>query len=796
VSILLAWIWAPLLGYVLALGTGLLVDVGLRVRLPPALIPPIGLAVAIVLITPGYRLGVSAWLGIALLVTAAAAGFVLARRGLWERIWAPAPLVAAGMVYLLYMAPVLLSGDATWAGYNFVNDTASNFILADLLERTGAQVPGDVTGAANNARNLVESGYPLGSFSLMATIRPLTGAPLEAVYQPLVSLFAAFAAMSFTEIGRRAGMSVRAALLAAVLAMGGVLAYRYALHGAIKEVMMVALCAAAAAVAAVAVERRLPIRLVAVVAVVCLAMVLVFSAAAGAFALALGIAMLVAAAASPERPSLRHLSHLAGLAAAMAVVVLAPTLGTTLDFVSTVRGVFAAQGGVSTGMLGQLLRPLPASEVAGIWVSGDYRLPAKSPLGVNSVLVAIAVGAALGGVVVGVRRRLVAPLLALATVGLPALALAPAVSPYIDAKLMMVASPTVVLVASIATVIAMRSTRRTLKAIGGLGLAAVVVGVLASDFYSYRETQLAPLDRMAAMEDVAAHVPDRRLYLFNEWEEFGKYFLRSARVNPASEAESQYPVKLRTTRPIFGRWFDLDRQKLGYVQRFAGIIVRRSPAASRPPASFQMLYRNKYYELWRRDPEATVRTHLPLVGLDRRADSPSCPAVRRLADRARPGDFLVAAGGRDVVHLSPFVASGPSAWKGSPDRPGMVSPRGPGAISGTITAGGRRDVWLKLSGGRGLTVSIDGRPVGNVRQFNTPDQWLEVGSVRLAPGSHRVEVRRGGAGWQPGDAEYGVIGPLALERPGRAPLVRVTPPNAERLCGKRWDWIELVGGRR
>ena len=83
-----------------------------------------------------------------------------------------------------------------------------------------------------------------------------------------------------------------------------------------------------------------------------------------------------------------------------------------------------------------------------------------------------------------------------------------------------------------------------------MALLAVAAGVLLSDVYSYREARKAPADRVEAMKDVAEHVPDRGLYLLNEWEEFGKFFMRSVRVNPASEVESPRLLRLRVDRGL------------------------------------------------------------------------------------------------------------------------------------------------------------------------------------------------------------------------------------------------------
>jgi hypothetical protein len=792
---LLAWVAAPAILLILLLGLGLLADRLAGTRLAPALLAPLGLVAMIVLATPVYRLHASAAVAIPVVVVASAAGYVLARAELRERL-RPGPWAWSALaVYLLYLAPVMLSGHATWSGYNFVNDTAANFILADLLVHHGATAPGAGSGTAQTATYLATSGYPIGSYSVLATLAPLTGAPIHAVFQPLLSAFAALAAMSLTEVARRAGLRPAAAAMAAAIALGGVLLYRYTLHGAIKEIALVALLATSAALAAVALERRLDVRSVALVAVGCLATVLVFSAAAGAYALALGVALLAAALLSPNRPSGRHLARLAAVAAGAALVVLLPSLGSTLDFADVVRDVFRSDGGVSTGYFGQLLRPLPVTETAGIWLGRDYRVEAEAGLGgLNAALVTVAIALAALGVGVCAARRRFAPLILLAATLLPALALAHFVSPYADGKLFVALTPAVVLVAAIGALTLVQSPRAAVRAAGVAAALLLAGGVLASDLYGFRETPLAPTDRVASLEDAADHIPGNGLWLFNEWEEFGKYFMREQSISPASEAESARPVELRRRQPLFGRWFDLDLQRLAYVQGFEGVIMRRSPAASRPPASFRMIYRNRYYELWQRDPNVRVREHLPLQGSHRATAVASCGAIRALARRARPGERLIAASRPGIARVSPFVARRPRDWYPNPAARGTVVPAGPGTMRGGATVpGGRTRVWLRVSVGRPFEVRVDGRRVGSVQQVNTPDQWLEAGTIDLAPGSHRVEVRREGASLRPGDSYRGELGPLALEplRPHR--LVSIAPSAAGAgLCGRPWDWVERV----
>jgi hypothetical protein len=80
-SNLAAWLLFPAAVYALSLGIGLLVDRVLRGPLPNALLAPVGFCVGIVLVAPGYRLGVAGWLAAGLLAGAALLGYALTGRG-------------------------------------------------------------------------------------------------------------------------------------------------------------------------------------------------------------------------------------------------------------------------------------------------------------------------------------------------------------------------------------------------------------------------------------------------------------------------------------------------------------------------------------------------------------------------------------------------------------------------------------------------------------------------------------------------------------------------------------------
>jgi hypothetical protein len=251
---------------------------------------------------------------------------------------------------------------------------------------------------------------------------------------------------------------------------------------------------------------------------------------------------------------------------------------------------------------------------------------------------------------------------------------------------------------------------------------------------------------------------------------------------------------MRKPRPIFGRYYDLDALTLQYVDSFPGIIKRRSPGASRPPASFELTYANDYYEVLRQQDGPTVIEHLPLQRRHVAVARPRCDQVRALAAKARPGDRLIAASRPEVVLLDPLHAGlRPRGWVQNVDPPGTVTPTTPGEMMfAPRTTGGRFRVWMKGSFGRATAAYIDGRKVGEADEINTPGQWERIGEVELAPGMHRGKLERPGPSVAPGDGWRGVLGPVALERVGPSRLTPVAPERANGLCGRDWDWIELV----
>jgi hypothetical protein len=797
----LAYLWTPVIAALLAVGIGLLVERLARWPLPSALLGPVGAATATVIATIVYRLHGTALPAALAVAVAALAGLILARRDLRTRLrpgWAGA---AALLAYALFIGPSLLTGHWTWAGYNFVNDTSVNMIYVDLLAHHGftAPKPPYSTTTLMQASGVGQH-YPMGAHGLIATLRVFTGIDAAAVYQPFIACTAAGAAAALTHIARRASAPGPVAAGIGFFAVSANLTYQYSQHGAIKEIAMVLFIAAAVAVVTEALAQGIRPGFGAVLGLTVAPFVLVLSSGGAPYALMLAALAAVAFFVAPKRPPLRVLAIAAGVGLVTTAVATGPIVGDVLTYARGAGSSFQqANVAVPTPVtLGHLISPLPAYHVAGVWLGEDYRSPV--PLGttqaLQTVFIVLMFALAVVGLVAQLGRRLLGAPLLLATTGLTAAIVAPRVSPYADAKLLVILGPAVVLLAGLGAWELWRARRRVARTLAVV-LAVVCAGaVLYSDANAAHEVRFAPTDRMEALTD-AAHHAGGGYWLVNEWEEFSKYFTRSIRNDSGSESESPDVVVLRESEPIFGQYFDLDEQGLEFIHRFDGVITRRSPVASRPPGDYRRVYSNEYYEVWRRDRGVQVLDHLPLGSLYDAAGAPSCAKVDELAALARrKGGELLAMPHAAVPTMSVTTQPHrPPGWVPDAGRPLMVNLYTPGTLNAELrtSEAGRYRAWLQLTSGRPMEVRIDGKLVGSPHQVNSPDQWLEVGDLELGAGEHRVQLHRRGGVPLPGDGYNGELGPLVLEPLGAQPQPRyVAPADAGRLCDSRWDWIEAV----
>ena len=407
-------------------------------------------------------------------------------------------------------------------------------------------------------------------------------------------------------------------------------------------------------------------------------------------------------------------------------------------------------------------------------------------------------GAAVVGALALVRRRETGVLLFIGTALGVYLVMQPRLSPYTDAKLMAVLSPAIVLTAAVGLALIAR-IRWWTAVPAGLCAAALLGGILWSDAETYHGTQIAPVEKMLAMEDVAEHYSDSKdLLLVHESEEFAKYFMRDAPINDHFEPITIQHIELTGGQGFRGMYFDLDAVVPEYLQEWRLIVLRKSPAVSRPPANYEQEYENEYYTVWRRSGEPREVQHFPIGSTVRASDNPDCGDLEDFVNRAGTNGEVVAAVPPEVVQ---FVArDDPDRSIGWYDHPLLeyaVVPTTPGEASDELDfGGGTYEAWLQGSFGRDMHVSVDGSEIGSVSGVQPPGQWHYVSTVELDPGEHEIRIERPGGNLEPGDGYRGAVGPLAFRATSPdEQLVPMTQADAPRLCRRQLDWVEAFDAR-
>jgi hypothetical protein len=109
---------------------------------------------------------------------------------------------------------------------------------------------------------------------------------------------------------------------------------------------------------------------------------------------------------------------------------------------------------------------------------------------------------------------------------------------------------------------------------------------------------------------------------------------------------------------------------------------------------------------------------------------------------------------------------------------------------------GRYEVWLGGSVRPAVDLTVDGRPVGEVRhQLNNEGEYVLLGRAPLRAGRHSLAIRFHGADLHPGSGGVpSPIGPLQLASSdtAQARVIQLPSDRAAELCGKPWDWIEAL----
>jgi hypothetical protein len=799
-SLFVCWFVFPLVMLAVTLGCGLLAEWAGGARLPAVLLAPVGLAVVVVIAGFFTLADATAELATPAVVAAAVAGLILGRNRLRARPDWPAALAATG-AYLAYGAPIIATGQATFAGYIKLDDTSTWLALTDRAMEHGRSMAGLAPSTYEATLGAyLNTGYPLGSFLPWGVGHSLVGQDLLWVFQPYEAFLCALLALAVYSMLRplleRAWLAGAAAFVAAQPA----LLYGYSLWGGVKEVMAATLIATVAALAGWSIRGgpgalRRPVALAAASAAVLISL----SVGGGAWiAVALAAtAIIVAVGARSNRAALLPAAAFLVIGAILAI----PAFVTASRFVKGAAGLEAKSVAGTAEALGNLLRPLKIWQIVGIWPSGDFRIdPISKPATV--FLVELAIGAAVLGLVLALRRREFGLPLYVATTLAGCAIFAHYGSPWIDGKALATSSPVVFAAAMAGAAMlldrGLGGRRGGLIAAGGAAFAALALGVVWSNALAYHDVNIAPRDQLRELEYIGNRFAGDSPALITDYQTYGaRHFLRKLDAEGASELRRRVvPLRASPQGVNKGGFADIDEFAPGALDPYRTLVILKSPTASRPSSVFDLVWSGDTYEVWQRRPKAArVVEHVPLGNSVSPSGTADCEIVRRLAREAGPGGKLATVFRTPVYAVALANFTHPARWATSgtelyPKTHGT----GVGAID--VTVPGRYDVWVGGSFRSRLEVWIDGRRAGALRDvLNHAGGYARFGSLDLGSGRHRVELRYAGPDLAPGSAAQAYpMGPLVLaQQTAPGDVTYLDPKDARSLCGKRLDWLEALG---
>jgi hypothetical protein len=562
-------------------------------------------------------------------------------------------------------APVIASGEATFAGYVKLDDAATFLALTDHVLEHGRDLDGlepssyETTLAVNLAQ-----GYPTGALLPLGVGARVVGSDPAWVFHPYLAFLAAMLALSLYGL---AGTIVRARVwrsLIAALASQAALLYGFAMWGGVKELYAAAALALVAVTAPLA--RRDP-RAAVVPGAASAAVILALSP--GAVIWLLPTVVMLAAAC---RTRMRN----AAVATAVALALALPAIVAAGSFLRRDnRASFRDEG-----ELGNLATPLEAEQVLGIWPAGDFRF---DPADATSTTLVLAV--ALASLALGLRfawRARAGWLLAyVASAALGAVALSVLGSPWLEAKALAIASPAIVLTALLGATKLLE--RRRVPAV--LLLATMGGGIAASNALAAADASLAPRSQLVELERIGREFAGAGPALMTEYQPYGvRHFLRALDAEGASELRRR-PVPLRDGRILGkGEVADLDAFAPETLLVYRTLVLLRSPVSSRPPAPYELARRGRFYDVWlRAGGGPTVIAHLPLGRATVDAPAP-CVELRRLGRVAARSGGLIAVARGDSSALMYVAPEHTRSLCGTPlDWVEAVSPTWAGATPST-----------------------------------------------------------------------------------------------------------------
>jgi hypothetical protein len=790
VDLFLCWFVGPALLLAVALGLSFGLELISGTRVPWTVRPALGLAVMMVVAQFGISTDATAELTIPVIVGLGAFGLWMSwSADLWR---GPLPgwgILAGLGAYFVFAAPVLLSGEPTWAGYIKLDDSATWMALTDHAFQFGHRTTGfpQSTWEALIAVN-AGNGYPVGSFVPMALMHRVTGQDVAWMMQPSMASMAAILTLMLFGVVQTVVRGARASAAVAFVAGQSSMLLGYSLWGGLKEVGAATLLALAPVSAWLAIERIAARWSWLIPGIVAAAFLTVLGPLSGVWLIATMAPLLWVAWRKLGGPAAFALGWKTIATAAVATL---PQLITPNGFFNPFQKFL-----FENTELGNLPKPLSIQHAMGIWPARDFR----QDIDLNTLVVILGIVlAGLGLLAAYTAYREGQPLLAAYAVGgALAFAVVYAVgSPWIDGKGMAIVSPALLCAGLVGAVLLIQ---RTPYAVAGWLAAALAGGlVLYSSFLFYQGAWLAPRDEHLELQQIGERFSGQGPMLMTEGSIYGpRHFLRKVDAEGAKDLRRRVDPLRDGSLPDDVAYLDTDMLADADFAPYHLLVLRRSPVTSRPPGEFRRVYQGTYYEVWEKVGTPVLGQslieRLPLGEPPDSSAVPDCGQVQALAQKARPNGTLLAHPPDEHFLLDLSGGTHPASWSvnGTVFTPGDS---GTMTVSVNVPAAGSYQIWVGGDIYRELTIRAGGRSESISRAINV-NRYEPFGPFHLSAGNQEIEISSAGAGLAPGSGTTPTpLGPVILQRTETADLPTITLHTSDyrRLCNAPWDWIEAYG---
>jgi len=446
----------------------------------------------------------------------------------------------------------------------------------------------------------------------------------------------------------------------------------------------------------------------------------------------------------------------------------------------------------SQAELGNLIQALNPLQIVGPWLASDFRvMPTGEQLSLTYLFTGVVLALAIIGIIVLVKRRATAPLLYVFGSLSSSLLIVLIGSPWVDGKAFASVAPALLLIAGCAVYFYAAHAKLPALALGSI-LAGVIV---ASNVFAYGSIDLAPSKQLQELEQISHLIKGSGPTLMTEYQPYGvRHLLRDSDAEGISELRRR-PILLENGQEVStGGTVDTDLIDWSALTTYRNLVLRTSPAQSRPPEAYKLVYSGKYYTVWQR-PENSLQPPLRRVIAGDNVSPVGkipCSTLKQLA--ATPGATTSSFSTGMPTTVSALGAwQAPESWFLSTGS-GYLYPDSKGRATSTVTLpGGTHSLWLGGSLNNTITLYIDDQRAGESGQLlNNSGQWIPMGTAEISAGEHDVSLDYDGSDWRPGSHKEAVgIGPLVFAPEPHEPVQSLPTANTQQLCGQYLDWVEV-----